>query len=168
LIPVGLLAILSIFGGFLGFMFGKTALLERLLAQINFPLPTTRLTSQLFLLPETWMSIIGALIGVGTAFLIYHRYPKKLKNFPILKQAFFIDSFYWNLLAIPLISLSRFVVHFIEPQVFDGFIRLVSAFTQRLAQGMQWMQNGQIRSYAAWMIVGAICLVVFFVRNSHA
>ncbi len=164
LIPVTLLAILAIGGGFLGFAFGKTALLEGFLAEVGVTLAEEEPPGGLLYSPETLMSVVGGLLGVLVAAVLYTRFYNRLGNtITLLKNAFFINEIYWRCIVVPLHALARAIASFFEPRVFDGMIRATIHATQKMAVWLQRIQSGQIRSYVAWMTLGMVLLIVYFV-----
>ena len=161
LIPVSILALLSIFGGFLG-SFSAHPILEDFLheADVNLAVPEVSLLS-----PETWMSIIGAFVGIGAAAFIYLRYGERIgtRTFEFLRHAFYIDELYEDFFVIPLKKLSLFIDNVLEPYLFVGSIKAMAQGTQGIAVWLQKIQSGQIRSYVAWMAVGTVLLIVYFI-----
>lgn len=164
LLPVSLLALLTIFGGIIGFTFGKTPILESFLAKADVTLPVEAEVGWDFLLSfETVVSVIGALLGIMAAAIAYTVYADRLgKTFAVLKKAFYIDEIYNILFVKPLQTLSRLIAQFIEPFVFDGSIKMVTQTTQNTARLLQLFQSGQIRSYAAWMFLGTVFIIAYF------
>jgi len=163
LIPVSILAFLSIAGGLLGFAFGKTPILEGFLAEVGVTLAEKE-PSNIFLSPETWLSILIAVIGVGTAALIYTQWADRLRQpFAFLTRSFYVNELYWKGIVVPLKALSRFIANFFEPKVFDGSIQAVTYTAQGVSRRLQEVQSGQIRSYVAWMVVGTVILIVYLV-----
>lgn len=161
ILPVVVLAFLSIFGGFLGFTFGKTPILEGFLAEVGVTLPIEPTS---LLTPETWLSICGALLGVGSAAIIYTQFGERLgPPIPLLRKSFYVDEIYWKTIAQPLKNLSLFINSILEPKVFIGSIHALTKITQDFAHSLQEMQSGQLRSYVAWMAVGSAFLIAYFV-----
>lgn len=164
LIPVALLAFLSIFGGFLGFAFGMTPPLQEFLAQIGITLPEAEIDGKFILTFETLLAVLGGLAGVITAAVLYTRHVDRLGSpLLVLRKAFYLDEIYYALVVGPLKALARFIATGLEPKIFDGFIRGTERTAQALAHGLQQMQSGQIRSYAAWLVIGSGLLIVFLV-----
>jgi NADH-quinone oxidoreductase subunit L len=163
LIPVTFLAFLSIVGGFLGFTFGKIPLLEGFLAEVGVTLAEKEPSNFLFS-PETLMSIVGALLGIGSAAVVYTRFVDRLGGtLQFLKKSFFVNEIYSWIFVKPLEKISQFLAWVIEPMFFDGLIRAMVHATQRGARWLQLFQSGQIRSYVAWMVVGSVVLIAYFV-----
>jgi NADH-quinone oxidoreductase subunit L len=114
---------------------------------------------------ETLMSVVGALIGVLTGWLLYTRYVDRLPPKPaaILKKAFYFDQIYWNALAVPLKGTAKWIASTLEPKLFDRSLVVIENATQGVAGELQQVQSGQIRSYVAWMAVGLVLLIVYLV-----
>lgn len=163
LVPVIVLALFSIFGGLFGFAFGKMPWLESFLAEVGVTLAEEEPGISFLFSMETWLSIFGALLGVGSAALIYTKYFDRLGSpITLLKKSFFVDEIYSRLIVAPLKALSDFIATILEPDVFDKSIAVVTRGTQGVARWMQRLQSGQIRSYVAWMAVGAVLMLIYF------
>lgn len=164
LLPVFVLAILSVVGGFLGFGFGNIPLLESFLQEIGVTPLEHELSSHIELSPEFLMAVFGGLLGIIVAAIMYTKFSDRLGNtIQFLRKAFYIDEIYWNVFVRPLKALSNAIANFFEPKIFEGSIQLVAQSTQGVALGLQHMQSGELRSYVAWMVVGAVVLIVFLV-----
>lgn len=164
LIPVSVLAILSIFGGFLGFSVGKPSLLEDFLAKVGVTLANNEMSQGFHLSTAAWLSIFGAVMGVAASAAVYTKYADRLpSSAKLIKKSFYVDEIYWNGIVIPLKTLSKSIVDVIEPNVFDGFVTLTAQATQKGAKWFQRFQSGQIRSYIAWMAIGTVILIVYLI-----
>lgn len=160
-IPVMLLAILSIIGGFLGFTFGKIPLLEGFLAEVGVTLAEKEPAS-FTLTAETLMSIVGGLLGILTAAILYTRYRERFaKPIAFLKNSFYIDELYDKVFVTPLKALSFFFAYILEPKVWEGSVSSAVQGSQNISFILQKMQSGQIRSYVAWMVIGSALLIVY-------
>jgi NADH-quinone oxidoreductase subunit L len=163
LIPVGILAVLAIVGGFLGYTYGQVPLLEGFLSEVGVTSIEHELHSGFTLTPETWIAIIGAVLGVGLTALVYTRYVDRLgEPIALLRRQFYVNEIYDWIFAKPLKAISSAIVQFFEPKVFDGFITGTIHLTQGAAQKLQLVQSGQIRSYIAWMVMGSVVLLLYF------
>lgn len=162
LIPVGILAFLAIFGGILGFSLHGMPILEDFLAKSDVTLAEK--TSHTLFTYETTLSVIAAFFGIGTALLIYTRYKNRIDG-PIkfLQRGFFINELYEKCIVHPLQLISAFIAQFIEPKIFESSIQKTVSTTQGTAFIMQKMQSGQIRSYIAWMALGAVFLLSYLI-----
>jgi NADH-quinone oxidoreductase subunit L len=157
--PLAVLAFLSILGGILGVAFNKVPLLEDFLDEIGIETIMDMLLS-----PETWLSVAGAIVGIGAAVYLYLRSGYREKPvLPILRQSFYIDEFYREAIVKPLESLARGMIRIVEPRFFGGSLYAIAQGVQGGARWLQKMQSGQIRSYAAWMVFGAVLLMAYFI-----
>lgn len=161
LIPVTILAFLSIVGGFLGFAIGKPPLLENFLAQVDVTLAEHHLSTGFHIAWETWVAIIGAFLGIGIAYYLFTNYADH--PIELLRKSFYVDELYDNLLVRPLKRLSRLISTVVEPKFFEGMITLFSQTSMKTASFLQKFQSGEIRSYVAWMALGSVLLIAYFV-----
>lgn len=161
---VSILAFLSIVGGFLGACFDCVPLLERFLDKISL-LPAERELSTHFIFStDMLLAVLGGSFGVIAAAYIYIKYEDRFMDvFPILKKAFYIDEIYDFLFVMPFKALSRFIGYVIEPYLIEGSLQGAINVTQGTSRVLQFMQSGQIRSYVAWMVAGAVFVIVYLV-----
>lgn len=164
LAPVAILATLSVVGGFLGFAFGKTTILEAFLGEIGVTLAIEESPNSPLISPEDLIATLGGLTGLIAAAWLYTRYRDRLGSpIPLLQRSFYIDHIYDTLIARPLAALSRWIGTIVEPRFFDRSIRMLTEITQKVAQELQRAQSGQIRSYVAWMVFGTVFLLAYLV-----
>jgi NADH-quinone oxidoreductase subunit L len=164
LIPVSILAFLSITGGLLGFSLKGQPPLEHFLTEFDPTIVSHAFSNGFHINWEMWMSLIAALLGVISAALLYTKFSDKLGHpITLFKKAFYIDEIYEFLFVTPLKALSRFVAGQLEPVVFDGSIRAITKGTENTARQLQKFQSGQIRSYLSWLILGAVALIVYLI-----
>jgi NADH-quinone oxidoreductase subunit L len=160
ILPVSLLALLSIFGGFLGYSFGKLPPLEYFLSDVGLTRAEIEITTGPLINPSSLWATAIALVGVISAAIIYTLFVDKLgKPLAILKKAFFLNEIYAFVLVTPLKTLAQYIADFVEPKVFDGSRQTAVKGTQNTAIFLQKGQSGQIRSYVAWMALGSSFLI---------
>lgn len=163
IIPVSILALLAIVGGFLGFDFGKIPPLERFLAEIGISHAEQELSHGFTFTPEMVMAIVGAFLGIGSSWYLYTRYINKLgPTVKVFTRSFYVDEIYETLFVNPLKKFSGFISAFLEPKVFDKSIEMATQGTQGVATLLQKFESGQIRSYVSWMVLGMVILIVYF------
>jgi NADH-quinone oxidoreductase subunit L len=165
LVPVKILAVLATIGGFLGFTFATRPLLEYfLIDDVHITLPEEELRSGFIITPETWFTVSGAILAVVSAYFIYTRYAKRLQgSLMFLKNSCYVNELYWNLIAQPLKAVAQWIKDVFEPNVIDQSVNGIVHATQGTASWFQRMQSGQIRSYVAWMVLGSVLLIAYFV-----
>jgi len=162
LVPITILAVLTVFGGLLGFSLQTQPPLESFLTEDDSTILSHAATTGFHVSWEMWVSIAAALLGVIPAYIIYTRFTDRLGDtIAFLKNAFYIDEIYEYAFVIPLKALSKFVSGRLEPLVFDGAIRTIAHGTESGARQLQKFQSGQIRSYMAWLLLGALLLIVY-------
>lgn len=162
LLPASILALLAIVGGFLGFTSESTPFLLQYLASLGITPVERDFTKDFWTSHETWLSIAMAVFSVGFAVLLYTRFKQQLpRPLPILKNAFYFDRIYRIGITIPYTAISVFAAHYLEPHFFGKMMTFFSWSASKLSFGLQKFQSGQIRSYAAWMILGGLCLLSY-------
>lgn len=163
-VPVAILAVLSMLGGFLGFCFDCIPPLERFLAHIGILDWEKENTTHFDLSKIMVMATLGGIAGIGAAAYIYSKYADRfMQALPLLRKSFYVDEIYNALFVAPLKALSRVVGYVTEPYIIDGSLASAVGVTQGTSRVLQLVQSGQIRSYAAWMVLGAVALIVYFV-----
>lgn len=161
--PVALLAFFSIIGGFFGFSIGRIPILERFLSGVGVTKIEKELTTTFEISPESFMAILGAILGVGITAIVYTKYTDRLgSTLAVLKKSFYIDEIYDLLFVKPLKAIASFIAMVFDPKVFEGSITAAGHTTERISGALQHLQNGQIRSYVAWMAAGAVLLIVYY------
>ena len=182
LVPLVILAILSVIGGwfvlptywggkdyfksFLDPVFGASQELAMKLHP-GYTEPPHSLEYQM-----AAIAVIVAFIGFLIALYLYIIRPsaaKKLANglrpiYTLLWNKYWVDELYGAVIIGPLIWLSRNVLwKVIDVGLIDGTVN-GSAFVSRgVGGGLRRMQGGNTRSYAAWVVIGAVAVTIFFV-----
>jgi len=163
-LPVSILAFLSIVGGFLGSCSTCVPLLESFLSEITL-LPVELESSTHFIFSsEMMLAVLGGVAGIAAAAYIYLRSGDRyIQTLKILRKSFYVDEIYDAIFVTPLKVLSKLVGYVFEPYIIDGSLNGVLGLTQGTSRLLQKVQSGQIRSYAAWMVLGAVFLTLYFV-----
>lgn len=162
--PAGVLAFLSLVGGFLGFTFRKVPLLEGFLSEIGITPEEKHLHSGFVFNSETLIAVVGTILGIGVAAFIYLRYKDSLRApFKMIQKGFYFDSVYQRAIVEPLRRAAYAIDHWVEPKFFTGSLQAMSGIISKGAAGLQVLQSGQIRSYVSWMALGAMFLIVYFI-----
>lgn len=140
--PVIILALLSTLGGFLGYTLHHY--LSTLCEEKGFHICT-----------ETLIPIFCALFGIMSAYFFYN-----LRSIPLLKNSFYVDVLYNNVLVLPLKKIGSIVSNALEPALFTTTINGSTTLTSTTALLLQKIQSGQIRSYIVWILFGAAFLIL--------
>jgi NADH-quinone oxidoreductase subunit L len=109
------------------------------------------------------VSVILAIIGIGIGWVIFQKNP--LKRMPkILEDKWRVDEFYNGYIVDPLTTLSReglwkgFDLGFI-----DGIVNGVGQFVAAFGGVVRRVQVGFVRSYAAFILLGALAVLGYFI-----
>ena len=113
------------------------------------------------------LNVLLALIGIGLAYRLYaHRAyaPTQSKLFTRWAvNKFYIDELYDKLIVNPIVLLSGFTAHVMEPKIFDGIIKLNVRLYRGAANMFSELQNGRVRYYALYMLFGISALSIYLI-----
>jgi len=177
--PLVVLAILSVIGGwfalptffqgpdyfanFLGPIFGGHESVEAV---------TEAATHQLELI-LAGVAVASALIGLGVAYWLYVKKPTKPDElaksmkpaYTTLLNKYYVDELYAFLVVRPLLWLSTNVLwKAADVAGIDGTVNGIAHGAAAIGDSVRHSQSGNTRSYAVWVVVGAIVIltVIFF------
>jgi NADH-quinone oxidoreductase subunit L len=171
-IPLVLLAVLSVVGGWVGiphvFHLPIPNVLEHWLEPKLTPVPgVTEASTALELIV---MGVSLSLVGFS-AFLAYYLYVlkpdvldqmfKKLKFVhTVLYNKYFVDEIYFATLINPLVRFSRVLWAKVDVMVIDKVSYLVSDFIIEGGRGLRGFQNGNVQQYALYMVIGLVAILL--------
>jgi NADH-quinone oxidoreductase subunit L len=182
LLPLVVLAILSVIGGWVGVpaALGGHNEIEHFLEPVfNSGTAAEAATTAASHGLELGLAAISVLIALGGLFVAYTFYYKKpgtaasyAKRMPalysLIENKFYIDEIYSALIITPLLMFSRiFLGGLIDGGVVNGSGAAAGATTRGLSSLVRRVQSGNIRSYAGWLAIGAaaVLLVMIFGRS---
>ena len=173
-IPLVILALLSIVGGFIGVpeALGGHHWLEHFLA------PVFEKSTALLVVPELSKSteITLMCISVGGAVLaIMYAYIKYIKNghvpvkdteerpalVDISYHKFYIDELYDAIIRKPLDALSVFFYKVVDRLGIDGFVNGLGKGSIEASKGLRLLQTGNVGFYIFMMVVGIISILMY-------
>jgi NADH-quinone oxidoreductase subunit L len=168
-LPLVILAILSIVGGWIGIpelLMPNGHTLEHFLHPIFAKSEELMATHEIAHSTE-WMlmiiSVAGAAIAAIVAMTKYSRKPE-LQEFhglgKVLENKWYVDELYDNIITRPLNGFAKFLNRQIEKNVIDRIVNGVGRLVQYGGRQLRWMQSGQVGSYVLLMVLG---MLVFFV-----
>ena len=176
--PLIALAALSVGGGWMGshFLFGETDPWSRFIAPAFelAAIPGVEAAAHLAATEHLFMalSLIVSLAGIGLAYLLYQARPTLAEDiqlrFRVLHQVvlnkYYVDEIYRNVFVRPIVIGSTEVLwKAMDVTVIDGTIQMVARGASRFGNTLRKVQSGNIRSYAGWVMLGAILLMGFLV-----
>jgi NADH-quinone oxidoreductase subunit L len=176
--PLIALAALSLGGGWIGsrFLFGETDLWSRFIAPAfqmaalsGEPVAEhSTATEHLFMA----LSLLVSLAGIGLAYLLYQVRPALADvlqarfrgAYRVVLNKYFVDEFYRFVFVRPIVvGSSELLWKAMDMAAIDGTIHRAARRTTRVGNTLRRIQSGNIRSYAGWVVLGAILLISFLV-----
>jgi NADH-quinone oxidoreductase subunit L len=117
-------------------------------------------------------AICTFLAGLGLAWYLYYKRPDLPPKYAasmrglynVVSNKYYIDEFYGAAIIRPIIAFSSaFLWKTIDAGIIDGTINESAAAAGDVSNVFRRMQSGNIRSYAAWVALGAAAVIAFMV-----
>ena len=178
LVPLMILAVLSIIGGWLAApaMLGTgpdyfTKFLQPVFSGSEAAGPEGE--ARALELTLAGIAVITALIGVTVAFWLYLKRPGKADSlakslrgiYTTLLNKYYVDELYAAMIVKPLLWISTNVLwKTADVAGIDGAVNGIAAGITAIGDGVRHTQSGNTRSYAVWVVVGALVVmaIIFF------
>jgi NADH-quinone oxidoreductase subunit L len=181
LIPLVILAVLSICGGWVGRerfdKFLSPALHsdvaayspEQVSAATSAPQPKEQGGLETLL---TGISVLAAASGLFLAWLLYQRRPQLPQEiahalggfYEAIVHKYYVDEIYAAVFVKPLIDGStRILWHGIDRDVIDATLDNSAEGAREVSDAMRHMQSGNLRSYAGWIAAGAAVVIAYMI-----
>jgi NADH-quinone oxidoreductase subunit L len=116
------------------------------------------------------LSIAVALIGIFIAYRLYIRYPNRTAAIAErwetlhrwLLHKYYVDELYDTTIVHPTLRASTNILwKHVDVGFIDGAVNGVGEFVRDLASIFKNVQNGLIRSYATWILLGAVAILFY-------
>jgi NADH-quinone oxidoreductase subunit L len=158
LVPLAILALLSIGGGFL---FKVPEFLGTLFPTLEFPEDVTLMV----------ISTSAGVIGIALAWWMYVARPGTADAFArafgglytFVANKYYVDEFYGATVVKPVISGARGLWKGIDASVIDGMVNGVGRRARGIGGVLRLAQSGNIRSYAGWVLLGSVAVIAWIV-----
>jgi NADH-quinone oxidoreductase subunit L len=180
-LPLILLAILSIIGGWVGIpaALGGHNEFEHFLAPVftTATAPAGEATSHGLELTLAAISLLTAALGFFVAYLFYYRKPgtaaalaaKYRAAYSLLDHKYWVDEIYGRLLITPLLAFSRLILNgLVDGGILQGTAATLAATTRGGNFLVRRIQSGNIRSYAGWLAAGAAVVIAIVLFGHHS
>lgn len=170
-IPLMVLAVLSVVGGFIGIpeVFAHNAhWLAQYLSEVFAPSQAI-LQAHAVSHSTEWilmgLSVLVAIIALTIAIKMYKGATKDTDAAPqgfakVLANKWYIDELYQAIIINPLNALAKFFNQVIEPKFIDGIVNGVGSLVQYGSRQLRWLQSGQVGAYILLMVLGVLLLFV--------
>jgi NADH-quinone oxidoreductase subunit L len=165
-VPLIILAVLSVVGGLINTPFRTTFehYLEPVFEGIELQYPPEGIGLFVVL---AGLSVFAALVGGGAAYLTYRRPAGSWQRFeeglqPLWgtwEDAYRVDDLYGKTLVAPGRKLAEISAFGVDLPLIDGAVNGVAGLFLGIGQRLRPLQTGQVRSYAALLLAGAVVVV---------
>jgi NADH-quinone oxidoreductase subunit L len=168
LVPLMILALLSAFGGFVGWGNHFEHFLEPVFGTAEASEVASHGTELLLM----GVSVAVALSGWWLAYLLYHKrqdLPQKIADglggfYQAVVHKYYIDELYAAVFVKPLIDGStRILWQGVDRNVIDAAVNDAGDGARHVSDEVRHMQSGNIRSYAGWIAAGSAVVIAFMI-----
>ena len=174
IIPLIILAILSVVGGWIGipevFMHGGhrlEAFLEPVFAQSNTLVASLNQQHQLSHTTEYALmavSVVGALIALLYAWNKFSKYEKSTQEetglAKVVSNKWYVDEIYNAIIVKPVQSIAGFFSNVVEKKGIDSFVNGVGKAVNYGSRQIRLLQTGQVSAYMLMMVVAILVLFI--------
>ncbi len=177
LVPLVILAVLSVIGGWIGWpqSIGGTQRFDHFLAPVfsahaeEAAVATAEHGKELLL---AGISVLAALLGLFLAWLLYQRrrdLPDKIAAalgglYTAVRDKYYVDEGYAAAFVQPLIKGSTYILwRGIDAGAIDATANDSAETAQHVSDSIRRMQSGNVRSYAGWVAAGAAVVIAYMV-----
>jgi NADH-quinone oxidoreductase subunit L len=172
--PLVVLAVLSIFGGWLALpaFWGGPDYFSNFLSPVfgakEAVAGATEASASSSELVFAGVAVTTALIGFLVAFWFYLRQPGKPEElaksfkgaYTTLLNKYYVDELYAAVVVKPLLWISRDVLwQVVDVKVIDGAVNGIATGTTGIGDNVRHTQSGNTRSYAVWVVIGALVII---------
>lgn len=169
-IPLVILAILSVIGGWIGipeiFMHGGHRL-EEFLAPVF--AQSNAITVKHHLSHSTEYLLMGASVVLALAALVYawirfSKYQKTGKEETglgkLLENKWYVDELYDSIIVKPVLSIGKYFNNVVEKKGIDGFVNGIGKAVNYSSRQIRLLQSGQVGAYVLMMVLGILILFI--------
>jgi NADH-quinone oxidoreductase subunit L len=175
LVPLIVLAIASLGGGFLGLP-GRLGAIQRFLEPVFAPaneilgIHEHALSATDYVLMV--VSLIVAMLGIALAWFVYVRRAATLPAllgqrlrpaYKVVYNKFYIDEFYNATFVWLAVDGSRWVWHHFDEHIIDGAANGLAWVWQRIGTGLRPLETGKVQNYLLGMFIGVFVIVTLVV-----
>jgi NADH-quinone oxidoreductase subunit L len=170
-IPLIVLAVLSVVGGFIGIpeVLGGSHMLNEFLKPV-FESSSFRLAHHLSHETEYLLMAVAISVMAGAIYLAYTKYVvneelpaaegEELKPLhKLVYNKYWIDEIYELLITKPLNMVSDILHKIVDNQIVDGLVNGVGTLSVRIGGGIKYLQNGNIGVYILYMVIGIVVII---------
>jgi len=180
LIPLYILAVLAVIGGYIGLpeVMGGGAWFEKFLHPVMGAVGAsghyTETAVSHYSHTAEWLliivSIIAAFLGIGIAYLYYIKNPDKPRQlaerfkhlYKLLSNKYYIDEIYDYAVVKPLYIISLVFWKIFDVRIVDGAVNGVARLFGNTSTRFRLLQTGYVRNYALLFLIGVMALLSYY------
>jgi NADH-quinone oxidoreductase subunit L len=162
--PLAVLAVLSTVGGY---VFNIPKILEPMFPVVEEP------DNPMLLIVSIGVGVVGILVAYYM-YVMNAELPSRIAKsfgglYTLVYNKYYVDEAYDAAVVEPLIAGSRTVLwHGVDQGIIDGAVNGVGSQSKGIGQWLKLLQSGNIRSYATWVALGSVALLIVMVLASGA
>jgi NADH-quinone oxidoreductase subunit L len=169
LVPLMILAVLSLVGGFVGWGNHFEHFLAPVFGAGEAAAETASGTAEYVLMG---VSVLVAFAGWWLAYLLYYRrpeLPEKIADaldglYEMVAHKYYIDELYAILFVKPLVDGStRILWQDVDRKIIDAAVNDAGDGARHVSDEVRQMQSGNLRSYAGWIAAGSAVVIAFMI-----
>jgi len=182
-VPMSILALLSVIGGFIGVpaLLGGNNRIEHFLEPVfssghhgagqmaEHGQAAAHHASHATEFAVMAVSVLIAFAGIGLAYAMYMKkrdLPKLLAQkwavaYRLLLNKWYVDELYGFLFVRPLYGLSLFLWKGIDVLIIDNLVNGLAAFFRQGGAMLRVIQSGQVQAYAVTLVIGSLALIIY-------
>ena len=119
------------------------------------------------------ISLVVALVGIGIAWLVYVRgfQPAEALRrafrpvYTLLEGKYYIDELYYSVIVRPGQVLSQFLATVFDLRFLDGLVNGVGILIDQAGGVLRRVESGYIRNYAAWVLLGTLGILIYWLMR---
>lgn len=169
-IPLIILAILSVIGGWIGipevFMHGGHKL-EEFLAPVFAKSNAMAIKHHLSHTQEYMLMGISVALALGALVYAWNRFSKYQKTDKeetglgkVLENKWYVDELYDSIIVKPVLAIGKYFNNIIEKKGIDGFVNGVGKAVNYSSRQIRLLQSGQVGAYVLMMVLGILILFI--------
>jgi NADH-quinone oxidoreductase subunit L len=172
LVPLMILAVLSLIGGFVGIGNRFEHFLAPVFGSPEVAEATGEAASHATEYLLMFVSVAVAFLGLMLAYLLYvskPHLPQKIADalgnfYQAVLHKYYVDEIYAQLFVKPLVDGSTHILwHGVDQKIIDGTVNESADGARHVSDEVRHMQSGNLRSYAGWIAAGSAVVIAYMV-----
>lgn len=171
-VPMGILAVLSVIGGWLAFPGGYNKVDDWLSSTFTrIPVRGPTIAPQPFAPLSMVIVLLVTALGFALAYAVYYRRqptPQRMAAmapgfYNFMAHRYYVDELYGTAIVLPIRVSAWALNRFFEIGLVDGIVDGVGVFTRFASGRLRRVQTGYVRNYALAILFGAMLMVGYYV-----